>query len=68
MDNIKPKIVEASNKAEEIARIYNPEGFSPFPHENIQKNKKNLNIFFAEVDDNEVSGVILYNKEKGASE
>lgn len=64
MDDIKPKIVEASNRAEEIARIYNPEGFFPFPYENIQKDKRNLNIFFAEVDDNEVSGVILYNKEK----
>lgn len=65
MDDIKPKIVEASNKAEEVARTYNPEGFFPFPYENIQKDKKNLNIFFAEIDDNEVSGVILYNEEKG---
>ena len=57
-----PKLIEISNKAEEIARIYNPEGFFPFPHENIQKDKKNLSIFFMKFDDEEVSGVILYDK------
>lgn len=59
-----PNIVEISNQAENIARAYNPEGFSPFPHEKIQRDKKDLNIFFANFNDNNVSGVILYKEEK----
>ena len=59
-----PKLIEVSNKAEEIAKKYNPEGFSPFPHENIQKNKENLDIFLTNFEDDKVSGVILYKEEK----
>ena len=59
-----PKLIEASNKAEEIVKIYNPEGFSPFPYENIQKDKEDLNIFLTNFENDEVSGVILYKEEK----
>jgi len=59
-----PKLMEISNKAEEIARIYNREGFSPFPYENIQKDRKDLNIFLTNFEDEEISGVILYKEEK----
>jgi len=59
-----PKLIEASNKAEEIVKIYNPEGFSPFPYENIQKDKEDLDIFLTDFENDKVSGVILYKEEK----
>lgn len=57
-------LADISNNAEEIARTYNPEGFSPFPLEKIQNNNKDLNIFFVNFDDENVSGVILYKEDK----
>lgn len=59
-----PNIIEISNKAEDIAKTYNPEGYSPFPHEKVQKDKNDLEIFFVNLDDNNVSGVILFKEDK----
>ncbi len=54
---------EASNKGEEMARKYNPEGLVPFPYENIQKDKGDLDILLMDWENkDEVSGAILYDK------
>ena len=73
-------IEEIRQKAEEIARLYNPEGLSPFPFGNVQKDNKDLKIlltaklpenvsgvigFFPE--ETEANFVILINKEKSAT-
>ena len=42
--------------AEEYARKYNPERVSPFPYKNVLKDRKDLNIVFASLEEN-VSGV-----------
>lgn len=56
-------LLEASSKGEEMAKKYNPEGLVPFPYENIQKDKGDLDIFLTDFNDKEeVSGAILYDK------
>lgn len=53
-------IQEIIQKAEEIACQYNPEGLSPFPFDNIQKDKKDLKIYISEKLAENVSGVIMF--------
>ncbi len=53
---------QVSKLAEELAGKYNPEGLSPFPYENIQADKKDLDIYLVELDQS-VSGAIGYNKD-----
>lgn len=49
---------EICNYAEEISKKYNPEGLSPFPYENIQKDKPDLKILRTGKLPDKVSGVI----------
>ena len=51
---------EISAKAEELARIYNPDKLAPFPYESIVSDKADLDVIFLDLDDDTVSGVILY--------
>jgi Zn-dependent peptidase ImmA (M78 family) len=46
--------------AEEYATKYNPTNVAPFPHENVLRDHADLKIYFTELDDPLVSGVILY--------
>jgi Zn-dependent peptidase ImmA (M78 family) len=45
--------------AEEYATKYNPGNVAPFPYENILKDHPDLKIYFTELEDDKVSGVIL---------
>ena len=46
--------------AEEYATKYNPDNVSPFPYENILKQHPDLKIYFTVLEDDNVSGVILF--------
>lgn len=46
--------------AEEYALKYNPDHVAPFPHEQVLAEHADLHIYFVELEDLEVSGVILY--------
>ena len=46
--------------AEEYARKYNPKHIAPFPHENVLEDQPDLKVYFTELDDAAVSGVILF--------
>ncbi len=49
---------EIRNYAEQLSKKYNPEGFSPYPFNNIQEDKKDLKILLTEKLPGSVSGVI----------
>lgn len=49
---------EIQNYAEQLSRRYNPEGLSPYPFDNIQKDKKDLKIQLTEKLPDSVSGII----------
>lgn len=49
------------NKAEELAKQYNPKGISPFPYENILKDYSKIEIFFIDIEE-QISGAILFDK------
>ena len=53
-------IEEIRQKAEKIAKVYNPEGLSPFPFDNISREKKDLKILLTAKLPENVSGVINY--------
>lgn len=56
-------LLKASNRGEEMAKKYNFEGLVPFPYENIQKDRGDLDIFLTEFEGkDEVSGAISYEK------
>lgn len=46
--------------AEEYATLYNPEHVSPFPYENVVAKHSDLKVYFTHLDDDLVSGVILF--------
>lgn len=46
--------------AEEYARKYNPGHLAPFPYQNILDEHKDLEIHFAELEDESTSGATLY--------
>ena len=46
--------------AEEYAAKYNSEHVSPFPYENILREHTNLRIYYTDLDDDDVSGTILF--------
>ncbi len=53
--------MNVKRKAEEIARLYNPENLAPFPFEKIIKEKTDLDVFVSdELPGDEISGVINY--------
>jgi len=59
------EITKCVELAEEIRKKYNPDYVSPFPYENIEKDHDGLDIFItSDIEDSNVSGVTLYNKEK----
>ena len=63
------EISEVCEKAESLAKRYNPEGLSPFPFHKITDNRKDIDIFtidFTPIVDNtdRISGVIIYNKKE----
>lgn len=51
---------EIIQKAEEVAKKYNPQTLSPFPYEHILDSKKDLQIYLAAMD-MEISGAIGWN-------
>lgn len=60
----KENIKEARERAEDIARTYNPGGIYPFPYEAIEKAYINLKIFSVPLEDN-LSGAIRYQENEG---
>src|SRR2546430_3762767 len=46
--------------AEELAAKYNPGKVSPFPFEDVLKDHPDLKIYFTALDDDNVSGTILF--------
>lgn len=56
-------IEEITQLAEEVAKKYNSEITSPFPYENILKDKKDLQIYLSPLD-TEISGAIGFNKKE----
>ncbi|MFZ2154232.1 MAG: ImmA/IrrE family metallo-endopeptidase [Candidatus Moraniibacteriota bacterium] len=55
-------IKKSCEKAEELVRIYNPDGISPFPFEKIvEKEDKLANIYYSDSLPDEISGAIIYN-------
>jgi Zn-dependent peptidase ImmA (M78 family) len=56
---------EIEQKANELRIRYNPSDISPFPFEKILADKTDLRIYITELQDNNISGAILYDpKEK----
>jgi len=49
---------------EEYARQYNPDAIAPFPHQNIEEAFPDLEIYFAEIDETNVSGATLFKDDK----
>jgi len=59
-------IEEIRQKAEEMAALYNPEGLSPFPFENILKAHSDLRLLLNQnMPDDNLSGVAGFMPEKG---
>lgn len=46
--------------AEEYAQAYNPDHVAPFPHENVLAKHDDLRIYFVELEDPAVPGVIVH--------
>lgn len=57
-------IDEIQLKGEELARKYNPEGFSPFPFDKIEEDCGDLSIFLTEKLDSDTSGALFYSEEE----
>lgn len=54
------KLTHIRALAEEYARKYNPKNLAPFPYENITAEHDDLRVYFTSLDDDDVSGAILY--------
>ncbi len=57
------EIKECRDLAEKIVAEFNPEGLSPFPYQKIEEKNKDLKIFLSNIEDNNISGAITYDKE-----
>ncbi len=57
-------IEEVRDQAEQLAKKYNPEGFSPFPFGNIQKDKRNLKILLTDKLPDTISGIIAFSQDE----
>lgn len=58
---------EIQNCAERLSRRYNPEGLSPYPLDNAQKDKQDLKIMLTEKLPDSASGVIGFFAEESNS-
>ncbi len=58
------KLAHIRTLAEEYARQFNPDAVAPFPHQRIDDEFSDLEIYFAELEDEDVSGATLYKDEK----
>ncbi|HKR82400.1 MAG TPA: ImmA/IrrE family metallo-endopeptidase [Candidatus Saccharimonadales bacterium] len=54
------KLTHVRALAEEYALKFNPKNLAPFPYENVTAEHKDLRVYFTSLDDDEVSGAILY--------
>lgn len=54
------KLAHIRALAEELATKFNPNNLAPFPHENVTAKHKDLRVYFTALDDDNVSGVILF--------
>ncbi len=50
--------------AEEISSKYNPDKEAPFPYKNVLNDKSDLNIWYLDLEDDDVSGATLYRNDK----
>lgn len=57
---------EIAELGEQYARKYNPGNIAPFPYENITAAYDDLDIFFTDLDDDDVSGVSLFKDKRFA--
>ncbi|OHA58827.1 MAG: hypothetical protein A2571_00375 [Candidatus Vogelbacteria bacterium RIFOXYD1_FULL_44_32] len=53
----------AIKKANEKRELYNPDNVSPFPFENIERGRKDLEIIYTNLLEDKISGAISYNKD-----
>lgn len=58
------EISKCVQSADEIRGKYNPTDISPFPYENIEKDLGDLNILTTDIKDNNISGAIVYDRDK----
>ncbi len=61
---MKPDIENGEQEADAIREKYNPDGLSPFPHEKIIEDHPELKISFFDMEEDNVSGAILFNIER----
>ena len=54
------KITHVRALAEEYATKFKPKNLAPFPYENVTAEHKDLRVYFTSLDDDDVSGAILY--------
>ena len=54
------KLTDIRALAEDYAKKYNPKNQAPFPYENILAEHTSLKVYFTVLDDDAVSGVILF--------
>lgn len=57
---------QVRNLAEDYAKKFNPDGFSPFPFDHIELVRGDVKIVFTEKLSDSVSGVIGFSNEQGA--
>jgi Zn-dependent peptidase ImmA (M78 family) len=53
---------EITKIAEQYSRRFNPGSIAPFPYENVLATHKDLEIHYADLEDDNVSGVTLFEK------
>lgn len=53
-------LAQIRSLAEEYARQFNPDSIAPFPHQNIEDAFDDLEIYFAELEEENVSGATIY--------
>lgn len=53
-------LTEIRALAEEYARQYNPENLAPFPYQNVLEANADLEIYFTDIDEENVSGATLF--------
>lgn len=58
-------IENAIKKAEEVARIYNPNTLIPFPFEKIEQINNDLEIKIGQMKDDDISGLLDYRNVEG---
>lgn len=57
------RLPEVRLLAEKYARQYNPRNVAPFPYQNISQDKGNIQVAFTKLEDDKISGAIIYKED-----